>query len=215
MSEFAAVKPMKSESFSELKRLIKETSAPFSFLASLEQPTESWSTLLVFFTVSRFNPNTWKDWEKHLGESVKTPTWKQLQSFINSQFLTLEAMEQGVKSLTTNFAKSSTPNQKPSKGCSQSAVHSVQSSSKARSKVGTPACTLCKQPHYIGSCELFKSKSLSDKKDFVSRERLCYNCWGKQAVQACRSFRCCLSCKGKHHTLLHSTPHRKQICPLI
>ena len=140
-----------------------------SSLPSIEQPTESWSTLLVFFTVSRFDPNTRKDWERHLAESIETPTWKQLQSFMNSQLLTLEAMERGVKSLTTNSAKSSTPNQKPFTGSSQSAVHSVQSSSKAASKVSTPTCTLCKQPHYIGNCELFKSKSLSDKKDFVSR----------------------------------------------
>ena len=46
MSEFAAVKPMKAETSSELKRLIKETLTPLASLSSLEQNVDSWGTLL-------------------------------------------------------------------------------------------------------------------------------------------------------------------------
>ena len=54
MSEFAAVKPMKAETSSELKRLIKETLTPLESLSFLEHNVDLWDALLVFFTVSRF-----------------------------------------------------------------------------------------------------------------------------------------------------------------
>ena len=97
LSDFASVKPMKAESSAELKRLFKESIGPLSSLKSLDQPVDSWEALLVFFTVSKFECSTRKDWERHLGESVDIPTWTQLKIFINAQILTLEAVERGKK----------------------------------------------------------------------------------------------------------------------
>ena len=67
---------MKTESSAELKRLIKEIMIPLNALESLNEPVDQWSSMLVFFTVSRFEASIQKDWERHLGDSVVTLTWE-------------------------------------------------------------------------------------------------------------------------------------------
>ena len=52
----------------------------------------------------------------------------------------------------------------------------------------------------------FKAKSLSEKKNFVEREKLCWNCLAKgDILKNCESKdQCCVSNYNKrHHTLLH------------
>ena len=100
LTDFASVKHMKTESSTELKRLIKETRTPLNALKSLNEPVKQWSSMLVFFTVSRFDANTRNDWERHLGDSVATPTWEQLKTFMNAELLTLEAVERLILSET-------------------------------------------------------------------------------------------------------------------
>ena len=203
LSDFASVKPMKAESSAELKRLFKESMGPLSSLKSLDQPVDSWGALLVFFTVSKFECSTRKDWERHLGDSVDTPTSTQLKSFINAQILTLEAVERGVKTAQSSPNKFQFSSNKGPKGSTPASVHDLQTASKYNNRGGESVCSFCKQAHYIATCVSFKSKSLSEKRDFVNRESLCFNCLRKHSVQACRSPRRFIICKGKHHTTLH------------
>ena len=37
-------------------------------------------------------------------------------------------------------------------------------------------CWLCKNEHRLMNCEQFLSKSFTEKKDFVTKGRLCFNC---------------------------------------
>ena len=52
-----------------------------------------------------------KDWEKHLGDDAYPPTLEQLETFLQSQILTLEAIVGGCKSLMVSV-KTTTPNSK-------------------------------------------------------------------------------------------------------
>ena len=56
------------------------------------------------------------------------------------------------------------------------------------------------------NCEKLLSKSLGDKKQFVVKENLCFNCFSKgNSLKNCKSdflFRID-GCSKKHHTLLH------------
>ena len=97
LTDFAFVKNIKTESSAELKRLIKETTISLNALESLNEPVDQWSSILVFFTVSCFDANTRKDWERHLGYSVLMPTWEQLKTFMNTHLLTLEGVKRGVE----------------------------------------------------------------------------------------------------------------------
>ena len=67
-------------------------------------------------------------------------------------------------------------------------------------------CWLCKNEHRLMNCKQFLSKSFTEKKDFINKKRLCFNCLAKgHVLKECQSnFFCRIeSCKKKHHTLLH------------
>ena len=67
-------------------------------------------------------------------------------------------------------------------------------------------CWLGKNEHRLMNCEQFLNKSFTEKKDFVNKEKLCFNCLAKgHVLKDCKSnFFCRIErCKKKHHTLLH------------
>ena len=49
-------------------------------------------------------------------------------------------------------------------------------------------CWLCKNEHRLMNCEQFLSKIFIEKKDFVKKERLCFNCLAKgHLLKDCKS----------------------------
>ena len=67
-----ALKPMRSDSHSEMKKLYTGTLVVLSFLDSLNRSVINNGTyLLVYLTVSRLNPSNRKDWEKLHGNSTE------------------------------------------------------------------------------------------------------------------------------------------------
>lgn len=70
-------------------------------------------------------------------------------------------------------------------------------------------CPLCTKPHSIRQCQLFISKSTTDRFQIAKTQRLCINCLhsGHSSVTCPSKFKC-QTCKRSHHTLLHfeSTP---------
>ena len=60
---------------------------------------------MVRFILKQLDLNKRKEWERHLGHSVNPPTMEQLQTFLRSQILTLEAIEEGTKSSSSNNSK--------------------------------------------------------------------------------------------------------------
>ncbi|KAG5873662.1 hypothetical protein JTB14_021732 [Gonioctena quinquepunctata] len=73
-------------------------------------------------------------------------------------------------------------------------------------------CIYCKAlGHKIYKCTKFNSEPTSTRKDFISKERLCFNYFDKHLVSQCTRDRCRI-CLGKHNTLLHEnkTTHISQ-----
>ena len=66
-------------------------------------------------------------------------------------------------------------------------------------------CPECGGNHYASGCDLFKEKTLSQKKEFVQAHSLCYRCLKPgHSVNDCRNRYNCKHCDGRHHVLLHS-----------
>ncbi|XP_024883847.1 uncharacterized protein LOC112462352 [Temnothorax curvispinosus] len=53
------------------------------------------------------------------------------------------------------------------------------------------------------TCNDFKAKPANERKSFVETNRLCYNCLGNHMIAKCQSSKTCLTCKSRHHTMLH------------
>ena len=67
-------------------------------------------------------------------------------------------------------------------------------------------CFLCSHNHRLMDCQKFQKQGVSERKTFVKKEKLCFNCLSKaHSSKDCPShFRCRVTdCKQKHHTLLH------------
>ena len=69
-------------------------------------------------------------------------------------------------------------------------------------------CWFCSYDHKLGSCEQFLSKPLFEKKQFVEKEKLCWNCLAKGYIlkyfpsqMDCRI----PNCNKRHHTSLHES----------
>ena len=84
IAEIFSVTFMKSDISSEIKRITREIFNPIVSLTFLDRATTLGSDLIVHFTFNRLDLNTRKEWERHLGDSVNTPTMEQLQAFLRS-----------------------------------------------------------------------------------------------------------------------------------
>ncbi|XP_077972240.1 uncharacterized protein LOC144427239 [Styela clava] len=75
-------------------------------------------------------------------------------------------------------------------------------------------CYLCKGDHILMRCNKFKEKSISNRRQFVKDQSICFNCMSskKHFSSSCPSEKRCLKegCGGLHHTLLHLEQVAKQ-----
>ncbi|GFT86016.1 uncharacterized protein NPIL_238451 [Nephila pilipes] len=66
-------------------------------------------------------------------------------------------------------------------------------------------CLLCKNVHALYKCESFLNLTPEKSYAFIRNNNLCLNCFGLHKVAYCRSKFTCITCKSKHHSLLHWT----------
>ena len=92
-----SVRPMSSESSTEIKRVFTGISSPLSSLKTLDRATKHWDDLLVHLTLSKIDSMTRKEWETSLGDSTNSPSFVKLTSFFNSKQIALEAFEASEK----------------------------------------------------------------------------------------------------------------------
>ena len=147
--------------------------------------------------------NTRKEWERHLGDSVVPPTLEQLQAFLRSQTLTLQAIEAGTRSSSNNNPKAQSSNSKSRKSEHDNA-QSVYSHQTSSSPPAEKKCSFCNQSHFTNRCERFLNKSIPEQKELIKSSNLCFNCLGKHNVKNCTSTYRCFLCKAKHHTMVHT-----------
>ena len=64
------------------------------------------------------------------------------------------------------------------------------------------SCPNCSGNHYLYRCQDFRSASLVERRKFVDRRRLCWNCFRPHYVALCTSTNMCSVCGRKHSSLL-------------
>lgn len=81
---------------------------------------------------------------------------------------------------------------------------SLASSDFAKQQAST-TCHCCKEiGHKISSCSRYLSLSVADKKDFIKKHSMCFNCMSiGHLTNGCTSLSRCRVCKSKHHTSIH------------
>ena len=65
-------------------------------------------------------------------------------------------------------------------------------------------CTLCKKPHDLDDCKVFTTKSMTERKAFITEKGLCFACLqGDHISRRCKHRKKCKVCEKYHPTSLH------------
>ncbi|XP_071652192.1 uncharacterized protein [Temnothorax longispinosus] len=190
LTKFTALQKMKSETATELRKVLNGASTTAGALESIGRPISSSEDLFVFFVVERLDARTRREWENSISESPNPPTYEALKRFLDRRLQTLEAIQPG---------RSETPaNKSTETGNKASRSHHVQ-----KREPGFSRCGICKKEHALMLCDVYKGKPARERKQYVDSNSLCENCLGRHKVNDCPSKRLCSVCAEKHHTSLH------------
>ncbi|XP_039968915.1 salivary glue protein Sgs-3-like [Bactrocera neohumeralis] len=70
-------------------------------------------------------------------------------------------------------------------------------------------CPLCRRPHRLQHCSIFRSMQPMQRQKVAQAHGHCLNCLATvHTTQECTSVTLCQLCNRPHHTMLHRTPKR-------
>lgn len=195
-----------SENSKELRVLIDDVSKHITSLKGLNQPCDSWDTLLIYILAGKLDKTTSREWEErkatrmNVGMNDSSPKFSEFMSFLKSRADFLENLElskdKPINPPTTAGNKSNNPNKfnsnkfKPKSG--SYSYHALEQ-----------VCILCGASHGLQRCPEFLKLSVNERVEKVKEWKLCFNCLKSgHAYGACTSS-WCNKCRLKHNTLLH------------
>ena len=190
LTAFTSLPRMKAPSADGLRRLFHGVLSTVGALQGIGRPISDCTDLFVHLVVERLDTETRREWESSLGKSSEPPSYDTLREFLQEQLMTCEVL-QAVR--TGSPGKSP---EKPSRAARSSHVGN-------RGPDPSRSCPLCKKDHFLAYCDLYKRKTVSEKREVVNTHQRCWNCLGRHLLADCKSTKFCATCSGKHHTTLH------------
>ncbi|XP_024939622.1 uncharacterized protein LOC107266569 [Cephus cinctus] len=180
---------VKNNSQSELRLLIDTVYNHLKCLSTLEEPVESWNTLIMYLLWSKLNADMKREWEKEIATKTERVTLSEFKIFLERHCKYL--YKTGKNSTPANTSNKG--NKPQSSGTKQMKAFSTSSKS----------CVLCKGEHAIYACEEFKKLPASMRIQRVREHKLCYNCLSSTHQNMQCTFGPCKKCRRKHNSLLH------------
>ena len=151
---------------------------------------------------SKLDPTTMIEWQKFTQGETDVPDYERFLDFLDLRAKATELTVQQKRPPQFGDNKGN-----KFKNLSQVASHVTNTSGK---------CFACnKLKHGTAYCQVFKQKSVPEKRNFVLAQGMCFNCLkGGHTVKQCPSQYSCQRCGKKHHTLLHlDVENRQPISP--
>lgn len=192
-------KPLEEENAKELIKLVDEFQRHVKALEKLEEPVKHWNTPLIYLLSIKLDPQTMRAWEEKTvsDEDVK---YDALIEFLYNRvrILTSSDFQQYSQSAQVKVAGS---HQSQKKGFPSKITANAATSESPRSP---PSCYACSEKHYLFQCPTFATMPVPQRRELVTKRRLCWNCFRTEHVaRKCTSKFSCQTCRERHHTLLH------------
>ncbi|XP_076247806.1 uncharacterized protein LOC143187478 [Calliopsis andreniformis] len=182
---------IQKQSPTALRELVDDTRNHLAALRSLNEPVDSWDSIIVPILSRKLDVVSLKEWEKGATGSEKI-TFKKFAAFLEERSSYLENI-----ALPTQVAATRAENLAGSSGSRKPFRVTTHVASTAS------ACPSCGSAHPLFRCDKFKGLSIEGKTQIVQTSNRCYNCLQPgHRVQACTRKHCDL-CGKKHHILLH------------
>lgn len=200
LTKLFSMKAMAAETAHEVSRIRVNTKNILQALKLLGSPTEHWDHITVFLTVSRLAPSSQQRWEgfvSRLDNPQEPPTFANLESFLESERLSMVQLESSKAVATKETGDKTFKKSWPPKNNVKAALVAGEEGRR------TSTCALCKENHFIMNCKNFLEKNPMERKQIVTKKKLCFNCLSSHAVRECQNSKRCQVCSGRHHTLLH------------
>lgn len=184
-----------TESAGFLKELMDTSQDCLSALMNLGIDVSTWDIIVIYLLTLKLDPESRRHWELNVATnsaSDELPTFAQFKEFLTSRYRALEFIEPRTSRAPSAYVKSSGWS-----GASKPNVLHVMDAP-------TLACEFCAEPHKLCFCKKFASENYAKRHEFVTNNRICYNCLGSNhSVRFCQKATTCRICKRKHHSLLH------------
>ncbi|XP_023218015.1 uncharacterized protein LOC111620330 [Centruroides sculpturatus] len=183
----------RTDSASEIKRLLDTTVKHVRALAVLKLPTDHWDHILVYTLSNKLDDETRKQWELK-ATTTTFPTFNELKQFLEQRYRALEIS-------VSNMWKQRT----------QQNIGKLSNTLKAHS-VTVLSCPVCKEAHHVFYCPAFQKQNVKTRKVTIKNAGLCFNCFkGNHSVKDCKSTSTCKHCRKKHNTMLHEDESPAQV----
>ncbi|XP_030746008.1 uncharacterized protein LOC115874849, partial [Sitophilus oryzae] len=171
------------ESSQALRKLIDNVSKHLRDLTILDEPTNTWDTLVIYLISIKLDNETLKHWEEAKSGYVN-PTLDNLTTFLKHRADMLETLEQSKNS--------------------KRVIPRSKGDNKTKAFVASkPYCVYCKKDHYIQNCEAFVRLSIEQRRTQAMKNHLCLNCLRLGHTSKMCYASSCKTCNARHNTLLH------------
>lgn len=149
----------------------------------------------LYFVTERLDSETRLQWEllqTRDFRSQELAAFEQLFNFLESRFKALEQIKTTRIGFNGQQQRPSTSQANYNSSNSKQAFHAVDLK-----------CEFCSENHKLCFCKEFVKEEVDARRDFVLKNRICFNCLGNHSVRFCQKPTSCRICNKKHHSLLH------------
>lgn len=195
LKKFFGQPKITNENHADIKSLIDTSSEIVQSLQLQGVQIGTWDPIIVFVIVSKLDSETHKQWELLQKKDV-LPRFSELEDFLESRWQSLEMINGKTSNSQVNYSNNNSHNAKP-KSSSNYETQSQRNDNK---------CFSCDEiGHKLYSCLKYNNLSIVERKNLLKSKRLCFNCLvNGHSLVDCQSASRCKSCKGKHHTSIHT-----------
>ncbi|XP_047534361.1 uncharacterized protein LOC125069000 [Vanessa atalanta] len=186
------------ESERSLRSIIDNVNKNLRALSTLGEPTSKWDTIIIHLVTSQLGSVTSMKWEEHRNNLPDSPTLEQFNKFLKDRADILETYNHSKSRFDSLSHPNTNKSNKGHKGGQTRGSFSAQLITQDNMK----NCVVCNGQHRIYDCSNFKSKSVVQRQELVSKFKLCRNCLRTGHTSYTCRLGSCRKCKGRHNTLL-------------
>ena len=188
------------EAQTELRKFVDEARRHIEALRALQEPVDTWDTILIQLLVDKLDKATVREWEMRNNDDT-IPTLKELLDFLSHRCSALEAVYPTDSNTQAKSNQSSSFNN--NKGKQFNKLEKFPSGKSHANLAQGMRCKKCEKPHPLYACPEFKALSSKQRILEAHALELCFNCLQKTHPRSeCKGS--CRVCFQKHNTLLYS-----------
>ena len=205
---FLNVPNIQQQSFTAFKKLHDVTLESLHAIKNLGADISTWDPLLVHILSQKLDSESYSEYIESLKNPRELPILQDFLDFLENKFTSLETsrrrqdlMQKSVSSQQQAGSSKSLPNSRKFNNNYKS--NDYNSKNAKAMHVQEIKCPHCFAEHKLHDCERFRQMPKEMKLKTVKQLKCCINCVFNHNGNKCHSKKRCLTCSGRHHTLLH------------